>query len=332
MANSELKHHFLQNRVRLPEITDADCVRGETVRLISTVPKSGTWSLRYFWAVLDGLLSGKDRYDPHRVLYQPDELACDVFGVQHSFCPGWQAHLPKDFVKFINDRVYPGTMGIDDFLHGFDTLGEKADPVAGKNAKIALVYRHPLDQVYSYFRNRWSVAFKEKVGMKVNRFPRPGYLQDKEGIFNIYDSPKETLRAGAANSYFAQLASFVKMQQIAPENVALVRYEDLTGDRQTSLESLAKHFEFYKDTAHFKSCFEAAVAATSRESMRTFEQGRGFNLANYRAPDRPTLDRHIKSGGDDHWSEVFDQEDVRYVDEVRRAFDIPESVLPYLTD
>ncbi len=319
MTDDFLKH-IESNEPSLTELTSDH----KRIRLISTIPKSGTWFQKYFWSVLDSLLAEDNSYNPYADVYEPKSLNCDALGVGHSFCPGWRKHLSESLRTHLSDHIFPGTRGIDWFQSFFDNLGPVVDPISAADTKVVLVYRNPLDQIFSYFRPRWSAKYISEKNLQWPTVPMPGMLQEENQFFRFFETPAATLRGGAANSYCIQLATFFHMRQLAPDNIALIRYEDIINNKYDTLLFIAKFFDFYQDTEQFNQSFTKAIQLTAKERMSALETqlGHGINLKT--SENNGWKDNvHIRSGAESEWREVFDDEDVAFIRERLAFFNIP---------
>jgi hypothetical protein len=122
--------------------------------LISTIPRSGTWYMKYFFHVLDDLAGGDKHPDlfalhdvvtahSHKVL---PNLGIDNFLVDHYTCPGFHM-LPLSQRKQWQELV--DEMGAAAFQKELAQMLHGYAPQVNKRSKICFIYRNPLDQYLS---------------------------------------------------------------------------------------------------------------------------------------------------------------------------------------
>ncbi len=155
--------------------------------VLSTVPRSGTWFLRYLFSFvchleqggrLDDLLTGEVIGNPQGAAFDFDRfrggplfrvagtLPTEHMFIGHTICPGFQDIVPTGhwwrqtsfhvpgYDCFHEEKSYRHTP-VD--LANYDYAPVKVPAMEraarkGRGAPIALVYRNPVDQAYSYFR------------------------------------------------------------------------------------------------------------------------------------------------------------------------------------
>jgi hypothetical protein len=216
--------------------------------VLSTVPRSGTWFLRYLFAFvchleqggrLDDLLTGEVIGDPQGAAFDfnrfrggplfrvggtlPDE---HMF-IGHTVCPGFHDMVPAThwwrrtsfhvpgYDCFHEEKSYRHTpVDLASYNHA-PVRVSAMDRVArkGQGAPIALVYRNPVDQAFSYFRYcqaHVSPAYHLFRGRPVADMSFREYLFD-----------------AALISYARQFLSYQLQAERYPHLVKMIPYENL---------------------------------------------------------------------------------------------------------
>lgn len=233
------------------------------VPVLSTVPRSGTWFLRYTVAFLchleqggriDDRLTGRVVGDPAGAPFDFQRfrggplfgirgvLPVDHLFVGHTVCPGF-AHAAADFDWWARTSFHvPGY----DYLHeyaDYRDIGVEVAPYAyapvdvpamersaweGRGQRIVLVYRNPLDQATSFFRY-------------CQRHSNPTY--HSPGGRPLTDTPfRAYLFESALPSYAKLFISFQAMAKKYPELVQLVPYERLISKPVDVVTAMLNHF------------------------------------------------------------------------------------------
>lgn len=230
--------------------------------ILSTIPRSGTWFLRYAISFLHHLEQGGSIVDrvTGRIVGNPDGPTFDfkrfrggpLFHVQgtlpvphlfigHTACPGFSAKVAGiDWWKRTRFHV----SGYDYLHEGMTYRYTPVDlapydytPVRvgrleraaskGNSAPIALVYRNPLDQAASYYRycrNHKDPTYNCLDGRPLSSVPFRDYLFDS-----------------ALGSYAKQFISFQAMADRYPGQVLLMPYERMLRDRDGALAMVLDH-------------------------------------------------------------------------------------------
>ena len=277
--------------------------------ILSTVPRSGTWFLRYAISFLCHLDRG-GRID--------DRLTGEIFGnpkgtdfdfqrfkggplfnvegtlpgkrlfIGHTACPGfdpsdidwWSGtpfHVPgyDYFHEGMNYRYTPTELGPNAYTPVRVRAVEKAAS-RGRGRPIVLVYRNPLDQAASYFRycqNHKDAAYNSFHGRPLATVTLREYLFDS-----------------ALPSYAKQFISFQALADRHPLQVRLLPYERLMADPVSMLGVVLDHLA---GAAQQRPWLADAVWLARRDHMRAVENELGRSL------DRTRLDRgsHITQTG-----------------------------------
>ncbi|TAJ39958.1 MAG: hypothetical protein EPO55_10760 [Reyranella sp.] len=280
--------------------------------ILATIPRSGTWFLRYAVSFLIHLDRGgcvKDRLTGE-VVGRPSGLPFDFPGFRGGPLFHAQHSMPHDHL-FIGHTVCPGFAGsVTDLgwwgktafhVPGYDYLHEGlnyawtpidlADDVAytplsvpaldrsaavGRSAPMALVYRNPLAQAASYFRycvGHPDRAYNTLDGQPLARVPFRDYLF-----------------GSALPSWAKQFVSFQAMAAWHRGLVRLVPYEHLMDRPVEILADLLNHLQGtarcdWRNLHH-------AVRLARREHLRAIETELGRSLDGTRAANIS----HMRSG------------------------------------
>lgn len=262
--------------------------------VLSTIPRSGTWFLRYAVSFLchleaggriDDRLTGKiagnpfgPRFDFGRFRGGPlfkvgGTLPVDHLFIGHTVCPGfepeaarWWAQTPFHVPGFdylhegMNYRHTPVELAPYDYTPIDAKALEKAAR-KGTGGRIVLVYRNPLDQISSYLHYS-----REHVSLAYNAFRgRP--------LRSV--SLRDYMFGGALASYAKQFISFQQQACRYPDLVRLVPYERLM-DRP--VEMLADILDHLAGTPRDHALLADAVNLARSDHMKAIEKELGHSL------------------------------------------------------
>ena len=271
--------------------------------ILATVPRSGTWFLRYAVSFLIHLDRGgriEDRltgevvgrpsgmpFDFRRFRGGPlfltrRSLPREQLFIGHTVCPGF-ATWAKDFASWNKTAFHvPGY----DYLHeGFiyaytpiDLAGEveyaslsvaalEQAAAVGCSAPMALVYRNPLAQAASYFRyciGHMDLAYSTFEGRPLAQVPFRDFLFGR-----------------ALPSFAKQFVSFQAMAAHHPGLVRLVPYEYLMAQPVEVLADLLNHLQGTSRTDWRNLHYAARLAR--REHLKAIEAELGRSLDGSRA-------------------------------------------------
>jgi hypothetical protein len=258
--------------------------------ILSTIPRSGTWFLRYAISFLCHL-EGGGRIDDRltgRVVGVPSGLQFDFRRFRGGPLFRVQGTLPTDHL-FIGHTVCPGfdsqAAGIDwwkktefhvpgyDYFH--DGMNYRYTPVdlapydyapvrvpalersasKGHGLPAVLVYRNPLDQAASYFRycqNHKDPTYNSRNGRPLTGMPFRDYLFKS-----------------ALPSYAKQFISFQAMAKQCPGQVLLVSYERLI---EKPVEVLADILDHLSGGSQDWLALDDAVWLARSEHMKAIEK------------------------------------------------------------
>ncbi|MCF6154431.1 MAG: hypothetical protein E3K36_04095 [Candidatus Brocadia sp.] len=277
--------------------------------MISSLPKSGTWSMQYFWAVFDSLCKGSKEYDPYDPFFlELDGIGIDLFAIAHFYCPEYNYYVPEDYREKLASLKYPAAPGYDwgnEYLRD-NGLATHCDLLKNKNVKIVFMYRNPLDQLVSYGRAWW--MYDQKIA------PRPrSIMQDKNGNLIQVDTFKQFIRTGGATSYVYYFFTYHIMKNILGDDLLFVRYEDVFRNRYTKLREIGNFFLGSIDNGAYKDPFDKAVDLTKIENMKLLESVTPKAITHHYLNPKPGGIRHVFDGSIGKWKRYFDQDDIDYV-------------------
>lgn len=264
--------------------------------VLSTVPRSGTWFLRYVFSFvshleqggrLDDLLTGEVIGNPQGAAFDFDRfrggplfrvagtLPAEHLFIGHTVCPGfddlarttnwWKQttfHVPGyDYLhEGLNYRYTPVDLAAYDYAPIKVPTMERAAR-KGRGAPIALVYRNPIDQASSYFRY---------CQAHVN----PAYhLFRGRPVADM--SFREYLFEAALTSYARQFISYQYQAARHPGLVKLIPYENLIDRPVETMMHLLDHFS---GTRRDWPMLPAVVRLARKEHMRAVEGKLGRSL------------------------------------------------------
>jgi hypothetical protein len=262
--------------------------------ILSTVPRSGTWFLRYAISFLchldrggriDDRLTGRVFGDPSGELFDFQRfrggplfrvrgtLPDDHLFIGHAVCPGFAAsdvdwwgatpfHVPgyDYFHEGMNYRYTP----VDLATYRYTPVRVRAlerSARRGRGRPIVLVYRNPLDQAVSYFR--YSQNHKEATYNSINGRPLTAVA--------LHDYLFES----ALGSYAKQFISFQALAERHPAQICLVSYEQLIA---SPVEVLAGILDHLSGTPRQRPALADAVWLARREHMKAIERELGRSL------------------------------------------------------
>lgn len=264
--------------------------------ILSTIPRSGTWFLRYAISFLchlerggriDDRLTGKiignpfgPRFDFQRFRGGPlfrvaDSLSADHLFIGHTVCPGfdagrasldWWSRTPFHVRGF--DYLHEGMdyryTPVELAPYDYTPVRVKALKRAahkGRGARMTLVYRNPLDQAASYLR--YSCGHSD-----------PTYSVFKGRPLGSV-SLRDYMFGGALASYAKQFISFQEQARQHPKLVQLIPYERLIA---RPVETLAAILDHFAGIPRERKMLADAVRLARRDHMKAIEKEIGRSL------------------------------------------------------
>lgn len=268
--------------------------RASSLPILATVPRSGTWFLRYTISFLCHLdrgghiadrLTGQVFGDPAGPAFDLQSfrggplfrvrgtLPDDHLFIGHTVCPGfdrahvswWHAtpfHVPgyDYFHEGMNYRYTP----VDLAEYRYTPVHVKAMERAarrGRSRPIVLVYRNPLDQAVSYFRysqNHKDATYNSAGDRPLTTVTLRDYLFDS-----------------ALPSYAKQFVSFQALAERYPAQVRLVPYERLMAQPVDIMACILDHLS---GMPRMWPALAEAVWLARREHMKAIEEELGRSL------------------------------------------------------
>jgi Sulfotransferase domain len=270
--------------------------RLNSLPILATVPRSGTWFLRYSISFLshlerggriDDRLTGRTYGDPSGPQFDfraikggplfrmHGLLSAKHLFIGHTVCPGFTADAAGlDWWTTTPFHV----RGYDYFHEGLDYNEVPVDlasypsaPVQvaaleraarkGTAAPIVLVYRNPIDQARSYMRycqNHKEAAYNSISGRPLSTVPFGEYLLEH-----------------ALPSYAKQFISFQVLAARFPDQVLLVSYERLELE---PVEALADILDHLAGSSRPWPTLGDAVQLARRDHMKAVEKELGRSL------------------------------------------------------
>jgi hypothetical protein len=288
--------------------------------ILATVPRSGTWFLRYalsFLAHLDrggrisNRLTGRIVGDPSGARFDFSEfrggplfcvrgtMPAEHLFVGHTVCPGFAAMAPRHSWWHRTSFHVPGY----DYLH--EGLNYRYTPIElapcryaplrvsaleraahkGRGARIALVYRNPVDQAASYYwycQSHMDATYNSIDGRSLSSVPFDDYLFDS-----------------ALPSYAKQFVSYQQMSVRYPTLVRLFSYEELMRNPLHGMTAILDHLA---GSPCSRPALPDAIRLARRDHLKAVERELGRSLDGTR-PDCVGHMRHaFKRATDSRWA------------------------------
>jgi Sulfotransferase domain len=268
--------------------------RVSSLPILATIPRSGTWFLRYAISFLCHIdrgghiadrLTGRVFGDPSGPAFDLQSfrggplfwvrgtLPDDRLFIGHTVCPGfaasdvdwWQAtpfHVPgyDYFHEGMNYRYTPTDLAEYRYTPVRVRTMERCAR-RGRGRPIVLVYRNPVDQAVSYFRysqNHKDMAYNSVGGRPLAAIALRDYLLDS-----------------ALPSYAKQFISFQALSERYPSQVRLVPYERLMAQPVNVLAGILDHLS---GAPRLWPSLGDAVWLARREHMKAVEKELGRSL------------------------------------------------------
>lgn len=262
--------------------------------VLSTIPRSGTWFLRYAISFLchleaggriDDRLTGKiignpfgPRFDFGRFRGGPlfkvgNTLPADHLFIGHTVCPGFEPEVTKWWAQtpfhvpgydYLHEGMNYHYTPVDLAPYDYAPIDGKALEKAarkGTGGRIVLVHRNPLDQISSYLH-----YCCEHVSLAYNAFRgRP--------LRTV--SLRDYMFGGALASYAKQFISYQQQARRYPDLVRLVPYERLM---EHPVETLAAILDHLAGAPRDHAMLADAVALARIDHMKAIEAELGRSL------------------------------------------------------
>ena len=304
--------------------------------ILSTVPRSGTWFLRYAISFLchldrggriDDRLTGRTFGDPSGpsfdfqnfrggpLFHVGGTLPDDHLFIGHTVCPGFAAsdvdwwsstpfHVPGyDYLhEGMNYRYTPIELAAGRYAPVHVPALERAAR-RGRSRPIVLVYRNPLDQAVSYFR--YSQNHKEATYNSIKGRPLAAVAL------------RDYLFESALPSFAKQFISFQAQAKHHPGQVRLMPYERLMAQ---PVEVLAGILDHLSGAPRERPALADAVWLARREHMKAIENELGRSLDGTRIDRGSHITQVTPGRADPRIDEKTRSEAMAFLD--RRGLDI----------
>lgn len=267
--------------------------------VLATVPRSGTWFLRYAISFMchldrggriDDRLTGEIFGAPQSVPFDFNRfrggplfdvsgtLAATRLFIGHTVCPGFASTANASWKKsifhvrgydYLHDGLNYAFVPMEMSATRFEAVKVAAldrSMARGKGAPIVLVYRNPIDQAASFYRycqGHENTAYNSFQGQPLSALPFHEYLVDL-----------------ALPSYAKQFVSYQAMAQAFPRGIMLVRYEDLVRDATATLARILDHLTGSRAE---RPRLAAAIQLARPDHLRALELELGRSLDGSRA-------------------------------------------------
>lgn len=317
--------------------------KGATL-LISTIPRSGTWYMRYFFHALDALAGGNKHPDlfalhdivtahSHKTLAN---LGIDNFLVDHYTCPGFHM-LPESEKRQWQQLV--NEMGATEFQEQLAPMLKWYAPQVNERSRICFIYRNPMDQYLSPARLYAERMAHVPTALRATaedplvtpQWPevREVYRVQYDGDpYGFYMSKYQECRV--LDAYIIQFLTFVEMRKRFPESILLVPFDEIQRDPEKQMQKIAQFAGVALDPQTLKQFITQACDITSKDKMKTFEEKLGHSLSarrsdleneenNIRGQVRKN---HITATPRPKWQDAFTRDDMVYVKVRLEAFGI----------
>lgn len=292
----------------------------QNVCLISSLPKSGTWAMKYFLSVINSLNLKDKLCDPFNPIQKLEGLGMDACFLGHFFCPNLKQNIDGQLFKQWDD-IYSPIHGIDWMSQYINKYGSITDPLKNGNCRIVFIYRNPFDQMVSYF----SKYYDEIIKTKSNYYA----MKDRKGNIMRPENITEFITNGGIQSYVKYYLSYKYMKDILGDNLLFITYESLINDRKESLKKLLK-FLSNRDDLPMEN-IDLALELTSKANLKALEKKLACTIGDQQIIDkyyRALLkkgseeadkivgnrkgDGHIRDGKPGKWKDIISDSDIEF--------------------
>ena len=286
----------------------------ENIGLILTMPRSGTWYINMFFWFYCQLLQGRTELElpmgkekgagtihfKDMKKRQGIDLGIDELFIQHSACPGFHRYRGEYRQAWDELRFYVEGFNVAEHLI---KISEKTDfdPTLNENVRIVYCSRYPLDQAVSFFRH-----------MQNHNDPRHRYYVDSDGKERFIENVREYIFAVGLESYIKQYFTFKVMKQMCPDNILLIKYENLTRDPGQTFVSILDYFGHDIRDISNQQKIAHAMALSSKDSIKKIERTIGHSIGSDQADANES---HIRGGETGKWKKHLNNDDREEIQE-----------------
>jgi hypothetical protein len=151
---------------------------------------------------------------------------------------------------------------------------------------VCFVYRNPFSAFLSYarlFNDRAHVSDKKEIPFN------PHWPIAVDFQYQPYDDPFSHFVANFRNSNFIEAfmvmaASYVHMERLFPNNVCIVRYDDIRQNEYERMKQILGFLGFPVDEDRFNSVLKKSIEMVKKEKMSEYEQILGHSLHGPKSP------------------------------------------------
>lgn len=306
------------------------------MRLISTLPRSGTWYTKYLLTFIYRISANMDidirevyshvkKLSQGRISRkQVSNLSKDgllstlpFVEVSHYICPGF---LSLDDESANTARGILNHIGALDFhLEVEHQMGEYA-PKNG--AHLCFVYRNPFSVFMSYargFNDRASKQDKKEVPFNPH-WPIAVDFQNQPHDDPLFHYITNFRRSNFMEAFMVIAASYAHMLRIFPNNVRIVRYEDIHQDEYEIMRQILGFLGFPIYEKSFNTILNKSIQLVKKEKMSEYEQVLGHSLSgetNYYGEEKKN---HFTITPKRNWKEMLASDDVAWAKDQVRAY------------
>ena len=267
--------------------------REKTVCLIATMPKSGTWLSQYFFWALKQYIK-IENFHPEKCDFNKTKVGnfisfdnSSIF-VGHATCPGYEYEVTDKYMEKWKALNFwnPGYNWVN------HEINRKYFPKFNEKVKILYLYREPLSQVFSYFN--YCKEHQDPLHKKHASVP----------LIDFYT------KISAIDSYIKQYHTFEYMKNKYPNNIYLMKYEDLISNPIELFSKICEFFDINNSNHMLDKNIKLALDFTSIENLKKIEQKTKKSLAN-----DGNRNSHIQGEKYGKYSDFLDSKDFELINE-----------------
>ena len=266
--------------------------------LISTMPKSGTWYCHYFFWTLNKILENKN-FDINKYEFKGNfKIKNNHFYkksrilIGHASCPGYE-EIKDEYKKIWHKKKY----WTDGYVWVNQIIGSEYNPNTNNKLKIVYIYREPLSQFLSSFKYNQNHSAKDQAKQKKIDF--------RDFCF----------KSSAVDSYIKHFHTFKVMKIVYPDNILLIKYEDLISKPFNTFSKILYFFNILNDDLVDKKDIEKAIKFVSKDNLKRIENKMGRSLAN-----DGNKNSHIQSYSFAEVNDYLKKDDINKINSLFREF------------
>lgn len=275
--------------------------------LIATMPRSGTWYNNLFYTAYFHMLAGSMEWANNllELDFTDESGVSGHVRVSHMECPGF-AHWAGPEREAWKKLKYHALANLGNLTTDSESL-EALDPTFNQEVRIVYCYRNPLDQAVSAFQHAQKhVQMSELLS-----------IVDQNGSKHLLMNARDYLFSVGIESYIKQFLTFRVMKRAYPDNLLLLKYEDLVRSPSQVFSRALEFMGLHVNPAGHQRAFSTALQFSSMESVKRIEREMGHSIAGDQADPEAS---HIKDGAIGKWERFFNQDDLPRINERLAAF------------